>query len=186
MSSSRRFEVTAKRAVEETLDHVLAVIREAWAENAGLKTYGEAVAESMEARLGTHGKLPMSVERWRKFAAQVSFGEARERAKSMGIEVFWDWDLPRTPEGFYPITGGRDMATARGLAMAPFCDLVWRETAKPDLEDDKIWAEAMHAGLPGQAVGLQLVAIVELGCLGFYRRSDPQFCRRAGQNGLCF
>ena len=108
------------------------VIREAWAQKADLKTYGEAVAEFMETRLGSQGKLPMSVERWRKFAAQASFGEARERAKSMSIEVFWDWDLPRTPEGFYPITGGRDMATARGLAMAPFCDLVWRETAKPE------------------------------------------------------
>jgi isocitrate lyase len=179
-------EVTAKKVAEETLDHVLAVIREAWAEKAVLKTYCEAVAEAMEARLRSQGKLPMSVERWRKFAAKVSYGEARERAKSMGIEVFWDWDLPRTPEGFYQVTGGRDMATARGLAMAPFCDLVWRETAKPDLEDDKIWAAAMHEVFPNKLLAYNLSPSWNWDAWGFTDDQIRIFAAELGKMGYVF
>jgi isocitrate lyase len=179
-------EVTAKKVAEESLDHLLAVIREAWAEKAGLKTYGEAVAESMEARLRSHGKLPMSVDRWRRFAANVSNGEARARAKALGIEVFWDWDLPRTPEGFYPITGGRDMATARGLAMAPFCDLLWRETAKPDLDDDKAWADAVHKLFPNTLLAYNLSPSWNWDAWGFTDEQIRGFAAELGKMGYVF
>ena len=54
----------------------------------------------------------------------------------------------RTPEGFYQITGGLDMAIARGLQYAPYADLLWCETSKPDLEEARKFAEAIHAKFP--------------------------------------
>ena len=56
----------------------------------------------------------------------------------------------RTPEGFFRITGGLDMAIARGLAYAPYADLIWCETGKPDLAEAKRFAEAIHAEFPGK------------------------------------
>jgi len=56
----------------------------------------------------------------------------------------------RTPEGFFRITGGLDMAIARGLAYAPYADLIWCETGKPDLEEAKRFADAIHAKFPGK------------------------------------
>ena len=56
----------------------------------------------------------------------------------------------RTPEGFHQVTGGLDSAIARGLAYAPYCDLIWCETAKPDLEEARTFAEAIHAEHPGK------------------------------------
>ncbi|MGA7924134.1 MAG: isocitrate lyase [Thermoplasmata archaeon] len=56
----------------------------------------------------------------------------------------------RTPEGFYGITGGLDMAIARGLAYAPYADLVWFETGGPDLEEARRFAHAIHAQFPGK------------------------------------
>jgi isocitrate lyase len=56
----------------------------------------------------------------------------------------------RTPEGFFRVTGGLDMAIARALAYAPFADLVWCETAHPDLPEAKRFAEAVHAEFPGK------------------------------------
>jgi isocitrate lyase len=56
----------------------------------------------------------------------------------------------RTEEGFHRVTGGLDSAIARGLAYAPYCDLIWCETAKPDLEEAKRFAEAIHAHHPGK------------------------------------
>lgn len=54
----------------------------------------------------------------------------------------------RTVEGFYNITGGLDMAIARGLAYAPYADLIWCETSTPNVEDAKKFAEAIHAQFP--------------------------------------
>ncbi len=56
----------------------------------------------------------------------------------------------RTTEGFYRITGGIDCAIARGLAYAPYADLVWCETASPNLAEAKKFAEAIKKEYPDQ------------------------------------
>ena len=56
----------------------------------------------------------------------------------------------RTPEGFYKTRNGIDQAISRGLAYAPYADLVWCETGKPDLEFARKFAEAIHAKFPGK------------------------------------
>ncbi len=56
----------------------------------------------------------------------------------------------RTAEGFYKTQKGLDQAISRGLAYAPYADLVWCETGKPDLEFARKFAEAIHARFPGK------------------------------------
>ncbi|MBW8809444.1 isocitrate lyase [Lysobacter capsici] len=56
----------------------------------------------------------------------------------------------RTNEGFYKTRNGLDQAISRGLAYAPYADLVWCETGKPDLEFARKFAEAIHAKFPGK------------------------------------
>ncbi len=56
----------------------------------------------------------------------------------------------RTPEGFFRVKGGLAMAIARGLAYAPYADLVWCETSTPDLAEAKEFAEGIHAKFPGK------------------------------------
>ncbi|MFC0676252.1 isocitrate lyase [Lysobacter korlensis] len=56
----------------------------------------------------------------------------------------------RTAEGFYKTNNGLDQAISRGLAYAPYADLVWCETGKPDLEFARKFAEAIHAKYPGK------------------------------------
>ena len=67
--------------------------------------------------------------------------DARDRAFCTG---------ERTPEGFFRIRGGIDSAIARGLAYAPYADLIWCETSHPDLEEARRFAEAIHAQYPGK------------------------------------
>jgi isocitrate lyase len=57
---------------------------------------------------------------------------------------------PRTAEGFYHLRGGLDCAIARGLAYAPYADLIWCETSTPDLSEARRFAEAIHAEYPGK------------------------------------
>jgi isocitrate lyase len=54
----------------------------------------------------------------------------------------------RTSEGFFRIRGGIESAIARGLAYAPYADLLWCETSHPDLEEARQFAEAIHAKYP--------------------------------------
>ena len=56
----------------------------------------------------------------------------------------------RTPEGFFRTKPGIEQAISRGLAYAPYADLVWCETGKPDLAFAKKFAEAIHAKFPGK------------------------------------
>ncbi|MBI4460910.1 MAG: isocitrate lyase [Acidobacteria bacterium] len=56
----------------------------------------------------------------------------------------------RTSEGFFQVRGGVDAAIARGLAYAPFADLLWWETSEPNLEEANRFAEAIHAHFPGK------------------------------------
>ena len=179
-------EVLIKKVTEETVDDILAGIRQAWAEKAGLKTYAEAVAEMMQLRARNGLKFPMTVDQWKKFAKNVSHEEAREQAISMGIDIFWSWDLPRTPEGFYQIMGGREMAVARGLAFAPFADLLWRETAKPDLADDKAWADAIHAVFPHMMLAYNLSPSWNWDAWGFTDGQMAHFADELGKMGYVY
>jgi isocitrate lyase len=56
----------------------------------------------------------------------------------------------RTPEGFFELKGGLECAIQRGLAYAPYADLVWCETSTPNLDDARKFAEAIHARFPGK------------------------------------
>ena len=56
----------------------------------------------------------------------------------------------RTVEGFFRVRPGLDQAISRGLAYAPYADLVWCETSKPNLEEARKFAEAIHAKYPGK------------------------------------
>ena len=69
-----------------------------------------------------------------------------------------DWDErdqpfltgERTSEGFFRMRGGIDAAIARGVAYAPFADMIWCETSHPDLKEAQRFAEGVHAAHPGK------------------------------------
>jgi isocitrate lyase len=63
---------------------------------------------------------------------------------------FIDTTKGRTAEGFFTVKAGLAAAIARGRAYAPYVDLVWCETAKPDLEEAREFAEGVHAQFPGK------------------------------------
>ena len=56
----------------------------------------------------------------------------------------------RSSEGFYRVKNGLEQGSARGLAYAPYADLIWLETSQPNLEQARAFAEAIHAEFPGK------------------------------------
>lgn len=82
---------------------------------------------------------------------------ARTDAESAGF-IRSDADGPdkefllneRSPEGFYKVKNGIQFAVARAKAYAPYCDLLWCETSKPDLKEAEEFAKGVHASFPGK------------------------------------
>ncbi|MGI2032530.1 isocitrate lyase [Rhizobium panacihumi] len=65
-------------------------------------------------------------------------------------QPFVDYDAGRTVEGFYRVRNGLEPCIARAVAYAPYCDLIWCETSKPDLEQARKFAEGVHKVHPGK------------------------------------
>jgi isocitrate lyase len=129
---------------------------EVWQLEAGMKTYRQAVADVIAYRTSDGERFDMTVEQWLAFSHRASLYEASQKAGAMGIEIAWDCELPKTVEGFYQIQGGIEYAIAKSLAAAPFADLLWMETKTANLEDARMFAEAIHAEYPDQMLAYNL------------------------------
>jgi isocitrate lyase len=171
---------------DAALDKIDTRYVEIWQAEAGLKTYGLAVAEVLEFRAAEGERFDMTLEEWLAFSKRASFYEARERAKSMGVEVIWDCELPKTPEGFYPIQAGIDYAIAKSLAVAPFADVLWMETKTADLEDARKFAYAIHAQYPDKMLAYNLSPSFSWDTTGMNDEEMKRFPEELGKLGFVF
>ncbi len=171
---------------DSALERIDTRYMEVWQAEAGLKTYGQAVADVMESRADEGQRFEMSVEEWLAFSKRASFYEARERAKSMGIRVVWDCELPKTPEGFYQIQGSIDYAIARSLAVAPFADILWMETKTADLEDARKFAHAIHSEYPDKMLAYNLSPSFNWDTTGMSDEEMKRFPEELGKLGFVF
>ncbi len=105
----------------------------------------EAVAKLVAARLAADvsGTPTILIARTDAEAADLVTADIDENDKEFLTGE-------RTVEGFFRTNAGIDQAISRGLAYAPYADLVWCETGKPDLEYARKFAEAIHAKFPGK------------------------------------
>jgi isocitrate/methylisocitrate lyase len=105
----------------------------------------EAIAKLAAARLAADvcGVPTVLLARTDADAANLITSDADERDRPFITSE-------RTPEGFFRTKAGLDQAVARGLAYAPYADLLWCETSRPDLEQAQRFADAIHAVYPDQ------------------------------------
>src|SRR6266542_3426393 len=130
-------------SIDAMFDRITARFLDAWKADAELNTFGEAVAEMIEFRSSEGEPVETSVDDWRRFDARASLYAAREKAHELGVDVDWDCEAARTPEGYYQVRGGIPYAIAKSLAAAPFADLLWMETKTANLDDAREFAEAI-------------------------------------------
>ena len=140
----------------------------------------------LEFRAGEGEPLETTADEWRRFAARASLGAARERARALGVEVPWDCELARTPEGFYQIRGGIPYAIAKSLAVAPFADLLWMETKTADLDDARRFAAAIHAEFPDQMLAYNLSPSFNWDSTGMSDDDMRRFPEELGKLGFVF
>ena len=112
-------------ALEALLDKIDTRYMEAWQAEAALKSYPEAVADVIRFRVSEGEPVDMSVDAWLAFANHTSFHAAHAKARALGINIAWDCEISKTPEGYYQVQGGLEYAIAKSLAAAPYADILW-------------------------------------------------------------
>ncbi len=120
-----------------------------WIETAGLKLFDDAVVDAIHASV--HLDKEDLVKEYLSSVRGKSNLESRAIAEAItGIDVYWDWDSPRTREGFYRYQGGCGCAINRAVAYAPYADMLWMESKFPDYEQAEEFAKGVHAMWPVQ------------------------------------
>jgi isocitrate lyase len=191
MSLIERSALAAREArpgtsMEGLIDAIDTRYSEVWQAEAGLKTYGEAVAEVLELRIGEGERFALTPAEWRAFAGHASFAEVRERADALDIRVAWDPEMPKTPDGYYQVQGGIDYAIAKSLAAAPFADLLWMETKTANLEDAARFAAAIHAEYPDKMLAYNLSPSFNWDTTGLSDDEMRRFPVELGKLGFVF
>jgi isocitrate lyase len=175
-----------KETLDAMFDRLAARFLDAWEDEAGLNTFGEAVAEVIEFR-GSEGEpVETSVDEWRRFAVRASLSAAREKARELGVEVDWDCEAAKAPEGYYQVRGGIPYAIAKSLAAAPFADLLWMETKTANLDDAREFAEAIHAGFPDKMLAYNLSPSFSWDTTGMSDEEMRRFPEELGKLGFVF
>ena len=173
-------------SVDSLLDKVSNGLIDAWQTEAGLKTYGEAVADVMEFRSNEGESFDMSIDQWNEFAKSSGLVAAKAKAKELDINIVWDCERARTPEGYYQVRGGIDYAIAKSLAAAPFADLLWMETKTADLADAKHFADAIHAKFPDKMLAYNLSPSFSWDTTGMSEDEMRAFPEELGKLGFVF
>jgi isocitrate lyase len=174
------------RGIDAAFDRVESRLVERWEAEAGLQTYGDAVAEVLAFRASEGEALDMPADEWRAFARRASFYAAREKARALGVHIVWDCEHAKTPEGYYQVRGGVEYAIAKSLAAAPFADILWMETKTADLADAKQFADAIHAEYPEMMLAYNLSPSFNWDSTGMTDDEMRRFPEALGEMGFVF
>ncbi len=172
--------------VEAMLNKVVDQFVECWEIEAGLMTFGQAVAETMSAKAKDGQKFDLSVDEWLNWSSRTGYDEALDKARGMGLDVAWDCDRSRTPEGYYLIRGGIEYAIAKSLAVAPYADIIWMETKTANLPYARRFAEAIHAEYPDQMLAYNLSPSFNWDTTGMSEEEMRDFPAEIGKLGYVF
>jgi isocitrate lyase len=180
------FREQKEASIDAMFDRVAARFLEAWEDEARLRTFGEAVAEVLEFRKSEGEPLEMSADEWQRFAARASLYAACEKVRELGVDVEWDCEVAKTPEGYYQVRGNIPYAIAKSLAAAPFADLLWMETKTADLADARQFAEAIHTEFPDKMLAYNLSPSFSWDTTGMGDEEMRRFPEELGKLGFVF
>lgn len=150
--------VMARAEAQGLTGSALANVESEWMEAAGLKLFKDAVVDEINAL-----SLSNKTEWIKSFTEKVgpltetSNKEARRIAEEiLGKEVYFNWDVARTREGYYRYQGGTQCAVMRGRSFSPFADLIWMESKLPAFDQAKEFAEGIKSKYPDQWLAYNL------------------------------
>ncbi|MCJ1236217.1 isocitrate lyase 1 [Varicellaria rhodocarpa] len=162
----------------------LQAIEDQWLAQAGLKLFNEAVVDTINS--GVHVNKQGLIQEYYALARGKSNSESRAIAKGLtGVDVHWNWDAPRTREGFYRYQGGCQCAVNRGIAYAPYCDMIWMESKLPDYKQAEEFANGVHSAWPEQKLAYNLSPSFNWKA-AMPREEQETYIKRLAKLGYCW
>lgn len=164
----------------------LEAVEEQWMSAANCQLFSTSLANALKAQTSAN---PITLERFTRRVASLSYPEAIAVAKKeFGLRnvPHWDWDAPRTREGFYRYQGGTQASISRAIAYAPYADLLWMETKKPILSQAKEFADGVHAVYPQQWLAYNLSPSFNWEAAGLNTNDMKAFVWELGKLGFCW
>ncbi|KAG8625251.1 hypothetical protein KVT40_007002 [Elsinoe batatas] len=162
----------------------LQAIEDNWNAQANLRLFHEAVIDTINA--GVHVNKKGLIDEFLSKSKGKSNQEARALAKGItGVDIHFDWDAPRTREGYYRYKGGCQCAVNRAIAYAPYCDMIWMESKLPDYAQAQEFAEGVHAVWPEQKLAYNLSPSFNWKA-AMPRNEQETYIKRLGQLGYCW
>jgi isocitrate lyase len=172
--------------VDVMLDEVIGRFLEAWQLDAGLKTYTQAVADTIQFRMAEGKSFDVTVDEWLNLGKHASWSTVRAKARMLGIDIKWDPELAKTPDGYYQVQGGIDYAIAKCLAAAPFADILWMETNTANLAEAREFAENIRAVFPDKMLAYNLSPSFNWDTTGMSEEEMRCFPEELGKLGFVF
>lgn len=165
-------------------------IEDQWLGSAGLMTFSEAVVQAIKRMNLNENEKNQRLNEWLTHARYencLSNEQGRVLAAKLGVtDLFWDWDLPRTREGFYRFQGSVAAAVVRGWAFAQIADIIWMETASPDLNECTQFAEGIKSKTPEVMLAYNLSPSFNWDASGMTDQQMVEFIPRIARLGYCW
>jgi isocitrate lyase len=180
------YEASGRTAADAALDKVFDTFVDVWQADANVSTYGEAVLEAIRFHASEGTKIAMTEGEWTEFARRASFFQIDAKARELGLRVTWDCEHAKTPDGYYQVRGGIAYAIAKSLAVAPYADVLWMETKTADLNDAKVFADAIHARFPDRMLAYNLSPSFNWDSTGMSDEQMRRFPEELGKLGFVF
>lgn len=146
--------VMTKAEASGILGPDLQAVEDQWIAKSNLRLFSDVLVDALAKKGASKAKQ----DQLRSKVAHASHKKAMAIAKEFGIKdvPYWNWDSPRTREGYYRYQGGTQCAINRAVAFAPFADLLWMETKSPILKQAKEFAKGVHKVYPNQWLAYNL------------------------------
>ncbi|KAG7443139.1 isocitrate lyase icl [Guyanagaster necrorhizus] len=161
----------------------LQAIEDQWIASANLQLFTKTLGDA----LSRQGASSATVSKFLSTVAHASWPSAVEIAqKQYGLKTvpYWDWDSPRTREGYYRYQGGTQCAINRAIAFAPYADLLWMETKKPILSQAKEFSAGVLDARPGHWLAYNLSPSFNWDAAGLGEKDMESFVWQLGKLGF--
>jgi len=163
----------------------LQAIEDNWTLSAGLTLFSNTLADA----LSKQGADKATISKFLARTAHVSYSTAITIAqKEFGLKTvpYWNWDSPRTREGYFRYQGGTQCAINRAIAFAPYADLLWMETKSPILAQAKEFAYGVHSVYPKQMLAYNLSPSFNWDAAGLAESDMKNYVWELGKLGFCW
>lgn len=171
------YEAEAQGANSEQLNSV----EQEWVENHKLYTFNEAVESKLKElkKMDLYANFLQQSQNKSLYDSKLIF-----KRLTGGEEIFFDWEAPKTREGYYLVKASIDVAVKRVIEYAPYADLLWLETKTPDLKYAQEFAKRIHQVYPDKKLVYNLSPSFNWSAHGFTEHDLQQFIWDLAKSGF--